>query len=242
MRQLARNLLEKTNPGSFATGLLPILRNTRRNFQGVDSAIIDSYFAKSGMKKLHLGCGSNLLQDWLNSDYCPQSDAVLRLDATKTFPFADASMDYILSEHMIEHLTHSDGTIMLAQCHRILRRNGKIRVSTPDLSFLVGLYSKDKSDLQKDYIKWSSENFIKDAPCIDDTFVINNFVRDWGHLFIYDEKTLRASLEHAGFNDIKRVELNQSEDEALRDLENEERLPKGFLRLESQTLEATKTI
>ena len=72
-------------------------------------------------------------------------------------------------------------------------------------------------------------------------FVINNFVRDWGHLFIYDEKILRFSLEQAGFSNVIRCELNTSADEGLRDLEFEPRLPPGFLRLETMTLEATRT-
>jgi hypothetical protein len=30
------------------------------------------------------------------------------------------------------------------------------------------------------------------------TFVINNFVRDWGHQFIYDEPALSAALRESG--------------------------------------------
>jgi hypothetical protein len=61
-------------------------------------------------------------------------------------------------------------------------------------------------------------------------------------LFIYDEKTLRSSLEKAGFADIVRCDLNESKDESLRKLENENRMPEGFVKLESFTLEGTKVI
>jgi hypothetical protein len=67
-------------------------------------------------------------------------------------------------------------------------------------------------------------------------------VRDWGHTFIYDEKILRFSLEKAGFKEITKFELNESEDEILRNLENERRLPEGFLSLESFTLEGIKKV
>ena len=93
-----------------------------------------------------------------------------------------------------------------------------------------------------EYIKWATDSCIKSAPYYDDTFAINNFVRDWGHLFIYDEKTLRSSLEKAGFTKIFRCDLNESKDETLRNLEHEERMPKGFLKLESVTLEGTKVL
>ncbi len=143
---------------------------------------------------------------------------------------------------MIEHISYSGGFNMLSECYRILKNNGKIRISTPDLQFLIDLYKKDKSKLQDEYIKWSTNNCIKSAPYADATFVINNFVRDWGHLFIYDEKTLRSSLERAGFTNIVKCELNCSENKELLNLENDTRMPKGFLKLETFTLEATKLI
>lgn len=131
---------------------------------------------------------------------------------------------------------------MLAECFRVLKEEGTIRLSTPDLSFLIDLYKDDKSNLQKEYIKWSTDTFIRDVHYYDDTFVINHFMRDWGHLFIYDEKTLRSSLEKAGFTRVTRCALNQSEDDSLRNLENEKRMPEGFLRLETITLEGRKLV
>jgi hypothetical protein len=67
-------------------------------------------------------------------------------------------------------------------------------------------------------------------------------VRDWGHQFIYDEKTLRLSLERAGFTNIVRCDLNHSEIDSFKNLENESRLPAGFLKLETLTLEGTKLV
>jgi len=233
----------------IARGLFQNLRTAKRhiswpfkrNFGRVDRAIIESYFAEREIRKLHIGCGGNILGDWLNSDFFPSSDSILHLDATGAFPFANDTFDYIFSEHMIEHIPYSNGLAMLSECHRILRNNGKIRISTPNLQFLIDLYRDNKSELQREYIKWATDNFIKSAPYYDDTFVINNFVRDWGHLFIYDIKTLRSSLEKAGFINIIRCNLNESNDETLQNLENVKRMPEGFLKLESIALEGTKS-
>ena len=143
---------------------------------------------------------------------------------------------------MIEHVSYAQGQHMLKECFRVLKDGGKIRISTPNLSFLILLYQNEKTELQKEYIGWATETFIGSAPYCEDTFVINNFVRDWGHTFIYDEKILRFSLEKAGFKEITKFELNESEDEILRNLENERRLPEGFLSLESFTLEGIKKV
>ena len=203
-------------------------------------ALIDGYLRQPGARKLHLGCGCNVLAGWLNTDLVPRSPQVARVDLTKRLPFGDACFDYLFSEHVIEHLSYGEALTMLCECHRVLRPGGRMRISTPDLAFVVGLYAAEKSDLQLRYIDWATANFICRAPVRADTFVINNFVRNWGHLFIYDEKVLRVSLHMAGFRGVEKCALNDSSDENLCNLENERRLPPGFLRLETFTLEASK--
>ncbi len=240
MRTAIKKILTKTSLLGSAKNVRQSIRRAERKFRKVDDSIIGAYFSTYESRKLHIGCSGNIIDGWLNSDLSPISDDVLPLDATKKFPFENNKFNYIFSEHMIEHISHSSGLAMLSECHRILRNNGKIRISTPDLQFLIDLYRSEKSELQIEYIKWATELFIKSAPYSDDIFVINNFVRDWGHLFIYDEKTLRSSLEKAGFTNIVRCELNDSKNEDFRNLENEKRMPRGFLELESFTLEGTK--
>jgi predicted SAM-dependent methyltransferase len=211
-----------------------------RQFGRVDRQVLNTYLDRHEIRKLQIGSGFNILDGWLNSDYQPIPTDLFRLDATKTFPIGDNEFDYIFSEHIIEHIEYAEGLSMLSECFRILRQNGTIRVSTPNLPFLLDLYRQDKSPQQIAYIKWATDNFIPGTDYYDDVFVINNYVRDWGHRFIYDEKTLRASLEKAGFTNITRCNLNQSQEEAFRNLENEARLPAGFLQMESLTLEGKR--
>ena len=47
--------------------------------------------------------------------------------------------------------------------------------------------------------KWATDQFIPWASRPSSMFVINNFVRDWGHRFIFDEPTLREAFDLAGF-------------------------------------------
>ena len=253
MLELAKNVLRKIYLEDFARNFLRNIRQTRkflswhcqRKFGRVDRQIRDHYFAHYTSRKLHIGCGHNVLEGWLNTNFLPQNTNVFHLNVTERFPFRDNAFDYVFSEHMIEHVPYSDGSRMLAECFRVLNGNGKIRISTPNLSFLIDLYTEEKSQLQKDYCQWinskeATDNVVDTTPYYLDTFVINNFVRDWGHEFIYDEKTLRLSLETAGFSNIRKCTIAKSEDENLRNLENEEREPEGFLALESIIMEGTK--
>lgn len=212
----------------------------KRSLPRTDRKLVTAYLERATTPMLHIGCGKNTLDHWLNTDFFPDDSDVMHLDATRAFPLEDNSFDYIFTEHMIEHVSYCDGLSMLRECCRVLKDGGKIRITTPDLRFLIDLYGVDKSDLQQNYIKWASDAFVKPTGELDDTFVINNFVRAWDHEFIYDEKTMRSSLVKSGFTDIVRCELGISDHEPLRHLENESRIPPGFLALESMTLEATK--
>jgi len=188
--------------------------------------------------KLQIGCGGNPREGWLNTDLEPVSEDVAQLDVTKPFPFPSNDFDFIFSEHLIEHVTYPEGVAMLKECYRVLRPGGTVRISTPDLEFVLSLYSPVVS--QHKYIEWATQLFIKDAPYAHPTFVINNFVRNWGHTFIYDEDVLADVLCNAGFSQIVRCELCKSQHQELRDLENEKRLPAGYLAMETLTLEGTK--
>ncbi len=211
-----------------------------RKFMGIDRKIMKVYFNNHRIFKLNVGCGENILKGWLNSDYYSKNSKIFQLDATKSLPFKSNVFHFVFCEHMIEHFPYFIGERFLSEVKRILKSNGKVRIATPNLRFLIDLFKSDKSKLQEKYISWATKMFIKDVPLEHETFVINNFVRAWGHQFIYDEKTLRLSMEQAGFSEITRCELNTSEDNELKNLENVNRMPDGFLNLETLILEGSK--
>jgi predicted SAM-dependent methyltransferase len=204
-----------------------------------DARRMEDYLRRHAVKKLQIGSGLNLLDGWLNTDLHSSEDKI-GVDATRAFPFDDEIFDYIFSEHMIEHITYEDGVWMLSECFRVLRPGGEVRIATPDLSFLIALHRADRSPLQEEYIRWSIDTFLPDVPAYEAAFVINNFVRAWDHTFIYDERVLRHAMEAIGFVDVRRHALGESDDEHLRGLEHQSRLPPGFLHLETMVLEATR--
>src|SRR5262249_59746746 len=113
----------------------------------------------------------------------------------------------------------AEGLHCLRETWRVLRPGGRIRVATPSLERLLRLYDANLSDLQERYLHWARESFVADADADLPGFVVNNFVRAWGHRFVYDVQTLRYALERAGFADIEEHAVGESEDERLRGLE-----------------------
>lgn len=217
------------------------LRQLSRAVRRVDDrALIERYLEHAESLKLHLGCGYNVLPGWLNVDFAPQRDEVAKLDATQRFPLPSQRFDFVVSEHFIEHFSYADGERILRECLRVLRPGGTMRISTPDLGLLVRLFGETKSAEDQRYQDWSCHKVVDWAPYSDPAFVLNHFVRAWGHRFVYTKPVLRELLIRIGFVEITEQQLNESAAPPLVGLENESRLPAGFLRLETFTLEARR--
>jgi SAM-dependent methyltransferase len=208
---------------------------------------IDDYLIKNSVRKLQIGSGTNQLAGWLNTDIEPATSETIFLDATLPMPFPDQSFNYVFCEHMIEHLHYQDGLSMLSEIYRVMKPNGRVRVSTPNMLNIIGLFSEQKTLEQRQYIRWSScdllglyseskshlqihkkewdidfHHFNDNYPDIENdsvSFIVNNFFRSYGHLFLYDPQTLTKLLSSVGFNSVTRMKPGQSNDPMLQNLE-----------------------
>lgn len=182
-------------------------------------AAVHRYLASTDTPKLHLGAGHNQLAGWLNTDRDPTVGAV-HLDVARPFPLPDGLFRYVFAEHLIEHLPYDTATGMLRQAHRVLAPGGRLRLATPDLHALASLLDDGhREEVAVRYASWLRRSYFPDSHGPDASFAVNQVVRAWGHQFIYDEATLRATLEGVGFVDVQRRELHDSADPALRGLE-----------------------
>jgi predicted SAM-dependent methyltransferase len=206
----------------------------------VHHRMTNNYLKFTRIRKLQIACGSNVLPGWLNTDLNPTKE-IMFLDATKRLPFGHCTFDYIFTEHFIEHLKYRTGMQLVQECYRILKPGGRLRISTPDLIFLIKLHEENKTEVQKRYIKWEVDRYNPDR-IYADTFVINNFVRG-DHKFIYDYKTLKNLLNKCRFAEIERYEPGESHDKNLRGIEcHGHIIGDDFNKLESMVLEAVKPL
>jgi predicted SAM-dependent methyltransferase len=221
-----RSLLKKS---LFLTGLVKACRALPQDWRvwhwtRAQRAQIDAYIAQHGVRKLHLGCGHCVLDGWLNVDIFPEHPGVVYLDATSPFPIAEASFDYIFSEHVIQHFPFRSALVMLKECHRILKPGGVLRLSTPNLLRLVSLVTEREGAAQREYTRLASEKYIPENTAQLPAFVVNNFFWDFTHQFVHDPESLRHALERAGFTTIEPVEIGTSADPTLAGMEKHGRI------------------
>lgn len=180
---------------------------------------IERYVKSHKIKKLQIGTSKTPIDGWLNSDLTPKRGDIVYLDATRRFPFSDHMFDYVACEHMIEHITYANASMMLSECCRVLKPGGRIRIATPDFEVLIGLYRLEPESVQRRFVDFSiAKNWPTVRSC-KEVFVINNAFRAWGHTFLYDRATLQTILLDAGFNGIVFYKSGVSDDPHLQCLE-----------------------
>jgi len=180
---------------------------------------IRNYLATNPVRKLQLGAGTTALPGWLCTDVTRVAAHVVYLDATRTFPFEDGAFDYVYSEHMLEHVSWHEGLFVLKECRRVLKPGGTIRIATPDLAVILGLYGGDGHDEGQEYIKWITDLYVPGVNAYKASFVVNNAFRNWGHQFLYDGDLLVSALQQAGFTNLRRCAPGESSDQNLRGIE-----------------------
>lgn len=174
------------------------------------------------MIKLNLGCGDVYLEEWINIDL-DSSKADINQDLRSPLPYTDNTVDFIINEHFIEHLTVEEGLKFLEECFRVLKPGGVFRIATPDLTYTLFRY----------FFFWKKQDWIKKYRyewLKTKGEMINLCFHEWGHKYLYDREELIKRLKEAGFKKIKRVKFGKS---SYNELKNKETRKESRLILES---------
>lgn len=137
--------------------------------------------------KLHLGAGPQALPGWVNIDNEPYPGIDRVLDVRDGLPFE--GVERIFAEHFLEHLSFEDALRLLGECRRVLRPDGILRLSTPNLDWVWLSHYRPPEELSPEHAR---------VAC----FELNRAFRGWGHQFLYNPAMLTAILREAGFGEI----------------------------------------
>ena len=187
--------------------------------------------------KINVGCGWECRDGWLNVDNTQKPQAVnypiTKMDATQTWPYEDETFEYVLSEHMIEHVPEKKGLNMLQEAYRCLKTGGVARITCPDRTFAEELRGQDGHPFVKNYCR---QIFNRSVMVGDANRIAQRTLNEQGHLWVPTAQMLIDQLTKAGFKDVKQVKYGQSEHEVFDGIEKEN----GIREWETLCVEGTK--
>jgi len=144
-----------------------------------------------GELQLNLGSGPYRLDGWLNVDIVGMRPD-LHWDLRRPLPFPDDSAKAVFLEHVLEHIPLAGVMFVLGEAKRVLRPGGIIRVGVPDLGRYMKSYAGDQS-------------FVNELRPGRPTalLAVAEVAQFHGHVSAWDDETLVAVLEAAGFQDVE---------------------------------------
>lgn len=127
-----------------------------------------------------------------------------QLDITEKLPFADDCVDWVYSEHLIEHVPPLAGISWLTEVRRILAPGGLLRITTPDLRKYAQSYVSDDGFFARQRRRL---RIMRVGPPMPErpAFMFNQVFYLYGHRWLYDLDELRYALARAGFTSTARV-------------------------------------
>lgn len=161
--------------------------------------------APAAPRRLHVGCGRERLDGWVNIDAqgFPGVDVVA--DVTQGLDFRDCEAVY--AEHFLEHLRVDHALDFLSEAHRVLREGGLIRLSTPNLDWIWATHYR---------LDGATDGKARAAVRVNRAF------HGWEHRFLWNRELLGEVLEACGFIDLHWCRYRESRHEVFRGIERHE--------------------
>jgi ubiquinone/menaquinone biosynthesis C-methylase UbiE len=100
----------------------------------------------SEIKRLNWGCGSWIVEGWINSDIKNDHGADLVCDIRKGLPLEDESIDYAVGIHVLPEFSVAEMVEILGELRRVLKPGGVMRFGLPDLLKAIAAYERGDHD------------------------------------------------------------------------------------------------
>jgi predicted SAM-dependent methyltransferase len=169
------------------------------------SAAFQKFEGQSELK-VHLGCGPDVRQGWINIDASlsgrhnePPNAIYVNHDLRRGLPLPEQSCAFIYSSHLFEHLHEAEGVALMRDCFRALQVGGTFRIVLPDMPRLFQAYIKGDTDF---FRLLEEHQLIGECPRSGRAMVdyVNYAVYQFGeHKCLYDFEKLNRTLTKIGF-------------------------------------------
>lgn len=146
------------------------------------------------MKKLHLGCGTKRIENFINIDIRKDVNPDLVDDIAKLNTFENSSVDLIYACHVLEHFGRYEYKKVLKRWFDVLKTGGTLRISVPNFNKVVEMYNKNY-DLNN---------------LIGFLYGGQNYEQNY-HYYIWDFKSISEDLKSVGFSEVNLYDWRETE-------------------------------
>lgn len=176
----------------------------------------------SGDLRLHVGCGDEALDGWINLDILPFPAVDVVIDVVEQgLPFSEAQAVY--AEHFLEHLEVDAALRFLAAAHGALCERGVLRLSTPSLDWTWRtLYRPRDQELADATARGDGARAELRRQACAEAIAINRSFYGWKHKFLWNRALLERALRAVGFDELVWPARGESRHEFLRGIERHE--------------------
>jgi predicted SAM-dependent methyltransferase len=164
---------------------------------------------RSSKNLLHLGCGGNEIQGWINADFFSFKRKLdWMLDLRYPLNCDDNVWDVVFTEHTLEHLYPDRVASLLKELYRTMKPGAWIRISVPDLQKYVSYYCHQEVDAEFAQFRTGCE-------------AIRTLTQGSIHLSVWDSQLLKNFLESAEFINVQEVSFGKGTDRlSIQDMES----------------------
>lgn len=155
--------------------------------------------------RLHLGCGANRRDGWVNVDARGRFGPDLVSSADRLPMLEDSSCAEIEARQLFVQLTLTRAKAALGEWRRLLAPGGELHLELPDLARCVELIGTERNG-----VDLGLASLFGDPPEVDEEGECRR--HGWG----WTPGTLRAALLEAGFDEVEQVPITRTEGPAAR--------------------------
>lgn len=147
--------------------------------------------------RLNLGCGERIIDGFVNIDFLPKMEEILRWGLLNPWPSClDGRVEMAFSEDVLEHFFYGEQLYILCSMNVALKDRGVFRILTPDLDKLMR-YSSGFS-LSRNANDW----LVKTMGARTGGDALNLGMRFSGHRWLHNDQSLEYMANLCGFRKV----------------------------------------
>lgn len=162
-------------------------------------------------RRISLGSGTSLADGWIGFDCLKSGQNIFPVNLLLGFPLQDDSVHELLAEHILEHFFLDDIYLILKECYRTLKPEGKLRIICPDAKKIANLIMMEANAEEHYDVTFDTKIHRWSADGLRWARTINRLSHQWGqHKSLLTSNMIKQLLHKIGFKTIYQLPVKET--------------------------------